>query len=92
MTQHMNERIRHAINTLEEVTADVRAAFGSLSTEELNRRPDDGGWSVAQCLDHLITINTLYFPLLDSMRVGPPTPSVWERFSPLSGIFGRLLI
>ncbi len=92
MIQQTNERAKHAINTLEEVTTAVRAAFGSLSTEELNRRPDDGGWSVAQCLDHLITINTLYFPLLDSMRVGPPTPSAWERLSPLSGMFGRLLV
>jgi len=88
----MNQRSREAIHTLEEVTADARATFGGLSEEELNRRPGDGGWSVAQCLDHLITINTLYFPLLDSMRVGPPTSTAWERFSPLSGLFGRLLV
>jgi len=88
----MNQRSREAIHTLEEVTADVRTAFGGLSAEELNRRPGDGGWSVAQCLDHLITINTLYFALLDSMRVDPPAPTVWERLSPLNGIFGRLLI
>lgn len=88
----MNNRTSQAIRTLEEVTADVRATFGSLSAEELNRQPAAGGWSVAQCLDHLITINTLYFPLLDSVRVGPPTPTLWERVSPLSGIFGRLLI
>ncbi len=91
MIQQTNERAKHAITTLEAVTTDVRTAFGGLSAEELNQRPADGGWSVAQCLDHLITINTLYFPLLDSMRVGPPTPSAWERFSPLSGLFGRLL-
>jgi len=88
----MNDRATRMIRTLEEVTADVRTTFGQLSTEALNRKPAADSWSVAQCLDHLITINTLYFPLLDSMRVGPPTPSTWERFSPLSGIFGRLLI
>lgn len=88
----MNDRTHHVIRTLQEVTTEARAAFGNLSAEELNRKPLDGGWSVAQCLDHLITINTLYFPLLDSMRSGPPTPTTWERFSPLSGIFGRLLI
>jgi hypothetical protein len=88
----MQDGATKVIRTLEEVTVETRAAFGGLSAEELNRKPPEGGWSVAQCVDHLITINTLYFPLLDSMRAGPPPPTVWERFSPLSGIFGRSLI
>ena len=67
-------------------------AFGGLSHRQLNWRPFAGSWSIAQCLDHLITINTLYFPLLASLRTGPPEPTLWERISPLSGLLGSLLV
>lgn len=88
----MNNRIDGLTNELEQVTRGTRAAFGSLSHDQLNWKPIAGGWSIAQCLHHLITINSLYFPLLASMRAGPHKPTFWERYSPLSGLFGKLLI
>lgn len=81
-----------AIETIESVTRQVRAEFGGLSVEQLNRRPAAGQWSVAQCLDHLITINRLYFPVLAAIAAGTYRPSVWARVSPLSGMFGGLLV
>jgi hypothetical protein len=84
--------IDEIVDRLNEVTRDARAAFGGLSHEKLNWKPAPERWSVAQCLDHLITINRLYFALFTEMRGGPPPPTAWERLSPLSGLFGRLLI
>lgn len=37
-------------------------------------------------------MNGFYFPLLESLRAGAPKPTLWERLSPLSGLFGSLLI
>jgi hypothetical protein len=85
-------RIDDAVRDLNDVTRDVHAAFGGLSGEQLNWKPAPASWSVAQCLDHLIRINRLYFPLLESLARGEMKPTLWERMSPFSGLFGRVLI
>src|SRR5690606_37128922 len=46
----------------------------------------------AQCFDHLITTQTAYFPVLDRLGSGTYSPTAWERYSPFSGLFGRMLI
>ena len=58
----------------------------------MNWRPGPGRWSVAQCLDHLITTHSLYFPLLERLAEGAGDMTWWERWSPFSGLLGRLLI
>lgn len=88
----MSDRINHIVNELEQVAVGVQATFGSLSGPQLNWKPAPRNWSVAQCLDHLITINRLYFPLLESLQAGAAKPTAWERFSPFSGLLGRMLI
>lgn len=88
----MNDRIDEVTNELEQVTQGTRSAFGSLSHDQLNWKPMPDGWSIAQCLAHLIMINSLYFPVLASMRAGRAKPTFWERYSPLSGLLGKLLI
>lgn len=87
----MSDRIDHIVTDLEQVTRNSQVAFSSLSIEQLNWKPSAEGWSVAQCLDHLITINRLYFPLLESLKAGPAEPTLWERYSPLSGFLGKAL-
>ncbi len=87
----MSTHIAEAIGELEKVTADVRSTFADLSAGQLNWKPDATRWSVAQCLDHLIVTNRLYFPILAGVRQGR-NPTFWEKHSPLSGVFGRFLI
>lgn len=84
---------------IDAVTADLAALadeaserFGRLTIEPLNWKPAPGSWSVAQCFDHLITTNELYFPIFRELAQGQTSPSFWQRYSPLSGFFGRFLI
>lgn len=86
------ERIKSAISDLHSIADDVRDSFGQLNGEQLNRKPDTESWSVAQCLDHLITINSLYFPIFEKLRAGKVTATFLEKYSPFSGFFGRMLI
>lgn len=88
----MRERIADAIEALKATSEDVRSNFGGLSSEQLNWKPSAKSWSVAQCLDHLITIDGLYFPLFEELRKGRTVSTFWERVSPLSGFFGSYLI
>src|SRR5580765_7710111 len=46
--------------------ADERARklVSGLTVEQLNWRPSEGEWSVAQCLDHLCVTNDVYLPAI----------------------------
>jgi hypothetical protein len=86
------DRIKSVISDLESISEEAQASFGHLTGAQLNWKPDAGSWSVAQCLDHLITINSLYFPLFEKMKSGRIGNTFLEKYSPLSGFFGRYLI
>ena len=88
----MSQRIQIAVTDLEQIAADAEQAFGALSAVQLNWKPAPKSWSVAQCLDHLIQTHQLYLPLFDRLATGEASPSLWERVSPFSGFFGRMLI
>jgi hypothetical protein len=87
-----SERIPSVISDLEAISAEVQEAFSNLTVSQLNWKPDEKNWSVAQCLEHLIVINSLYFPVFESLRVPNVTRTFLEKYSPFSGFFGRFLI
>lgn len=88
----MEERIREVASDLSNLATEAKEQFGSLSVQQLNWKPDEKSWSVGQCLDHLITTHSLYFPLFERLEQGSFRQSFWERHSPWSGYFGRFLI
>lgn len=66
--------------------------FGSLTVEQLNWSPGGDSWSIGQCLDHIIVTDSLYFPVFDAIREGRYEMSFWQKWSPFSRMFGRMLI
>jgi hypothetical protein len=88
----MTTNVSIICSDLKKVADDAKATFGSLSAEQLNWKPDEKSWSVAQCFDHLIVTHSLYFPIFDRLIAGDAKPTFWERYSPLSGFSGRFLI
>jgi DinB superfamily len=76
---------------LGEVAEEARREFGRLSAAQLNWKPGPGQWSVGECLVHLIKTNRGFFPVLEAVARGGHRPSAWERWSPLSGFFGRVV-
>src|SRR5438445_3583700 len=88
----MKTDVSKICSDLQKTADDAKAAYGDLSVDQLNWKPDEKSWSVAQCFDHLITTHSLYFPIFDKLIAGDVRPTFWERYSPLSGFFGRFLI
>jgi DinB family protein len=80
------------VSRLEEITADVKESFGDLSSEQLNWKPAPESWSVGQCLEHLIMSNEGFFPELDKIVAGSRRNTLWQSWSPLSGIAGAFLV
>jgi hypothetical protein len=77
---------------LEEVGREAQARFGGLDVRQLNWRPDPARWSVAQCIEHLITANGLMLRAAgDALDAARPR-TFWQRLPVLPGFFGRALI
>jgi hypothetical protein len=88
----MNERIENLTSGFEQVGNDVRTTFGGLSAEQINWKPSAEGWSVGQCLDHLIKSNEAFGPQFEKLLSGEKKHSFWEKYSPLTGFFGNFLL
>jgi hypothetical protein len=76
----------------EAITGDAKALFGHLTREQLNWKPAANSWSVAQCLDHLITINREYYPVFDRILEGEHRRTLLHRLPLLPALFGRFMV
>ena len=70
---------------------DTQAVFGALSEHQLNWRPDETRWSVAQCFDHLLAANKRMFQSLDAAMQGR-SQTIWQRMPILPRLYGAMLI
>ena len=85
---------------LQQVFDDINAAdraaesiAASCTDEQFHWRPQNGaGWSIAQCLDHLATINAFYVKSIGT-GIEDARGHAWARKGPLKpGFFGSLFI
>ena len=88
----MDERINSITSQMSEIAADAKAAFGSLTVEQLNWKLSENSWSVAQCLDHIIKTNHEFDAEFEKLASGTRKNSFWESYSPFSGWAGNFLI
>jgi hypothetical protein len=88
----MDERIASIISDMTAVAEDAKATFGGLSNDQLNWKPAEKSWSIAQCLDHLIKTNEQFYPEFTKLASGNRRNSFLENYSPLTGWAGRFLI
>lgn len=88
----MTRRVEEAASALLRIADDARERFGGLTLEQLAWRPAPGSWSVAQCFDHLVRSHSDYLPRFRALADGTARPTLWERASPFSGLFGRVLV
>jgi uncharacterized damage-inducible protein DinB len=87
-----NTYLNAIVDRLRQHTDRVERNFGQLSSAQLNWKSSPESWSVGQCLDHMITTNATYFPVLKQVGTGLAEMGWWARLSPLSGFFGELLL
>ena len=77
---------------LEKIAESSKQTFGSLNADQLNWKPGPDQWSVAQCLDHLVSANTAYFPVFERIARDEKKNTLWESLPLIPGLFGKLLI
>ncbi|MEZ5039946.1 MAG: DinB family protein [Saprospiraceae bacterium] len=87
----MKVKIANWITELEANTALFKQQFGGLSEEVLQWKPNPQSWSIAQNIDHLITVNGTYYPIVEQVRAGTYTLPWIARFSFLTRFFGNFI-
>ncbi len=87
----MNEEITSLVSELELVSENAKKTFGHLSAAQINWKPSAESWSVGQCFEHLIKINSEYFSEFENIIKGEKKQNFWESYSPFSGFFGNLM-
>ena len=80
--------ISEIVDAAATVADETKQTFGGLSKEQLNWKPAAERWSVAQCFAHLITSNSGYLPIIDSVVKGEKQSSVWQKLPVLPGVWG----
>ena len=70
----------------------IKKEFASLSFEEITTKPSPESWSIAQCFDHLIISDSLFFPFFEKIKKGDFRMNPWQRFSPMSRFFGNMMM
>jgi hypothetical protein len=87
-----NKYLKNLLDEGSQITNDMKKTFGALSSEQLNWKPDESRWSIGQCIDHLITTNRKYFPVLEGIIIRNRKSSLRERMPFLPGIFGKMIL
>ena len=75
-----------------DVARDAEASFGGLTARQLNWRPGETRWSVAQCLDHLLSANRAMLQAAHGALDASQPRTVWQRLPVVPGVLGRALI
>ena len=80
------------IKSINDTTDDFVRSFGRLTLGQLNWKPNAVTWSIAQNIDHLITINSSYFPILDDLEAGAYRVPFTGKIKPLVPFLGNLIL
>ncbi len=84
--------MKNWIAQINETTTIFQASFGTLTEKELNWKPNPATWSIAQNIDHLITINQTYFPILMALKTEKYQPHFMTKIGFLTSFLGNMLL
>lgn len=85
----MNDRWSTKINTITENFID---SFGKLNFNQLNFKPDNNNWSIAQIINHLVITNETYFPIVDALQKCSYKIPLTGRIRFLVDLFGKIIL
>jgi len=88
----MNEELPKLIEEANAIAGDAEKSFGQLNSTQLNWKPSPAQWSVAQCLDHLIVINSAALPIVDKILREGYKPTLQERLPLLPKFFAGMVL
>jgi hypothetical protein len=89
---YQNLTLSQIFDEAEAIAGDAKILFGHLNPEQLNWKPAADSWSVAQCLDHLISSNLGFYPVFDRILKGEHQKTFLHRMPFMPAFLGKMLI
>lgn len=86
------QKLQQWSDKIEALTAEFRDRFGDLPADELNRKPNSQTWSIAENMQHLITVNESYFPILEQLQAGKYKKPFLSKLSFLVKFMGDAIL
>lgn len=77
---------------LNEVTRSFQEAFGALTIDELNWKPNAATWSIAQIIHHVIVVNETYYPVLKQIRNNTYYSPRFGQIGFINRFFGKMIL
>ncbi len=87
----MKAKIQQWVQEIQSITEGFVREFGALKPKDLNWQPNAHTWSIAQVMDHLVTINSTYFPVIEQVKQGKYSLPFIARFSFVTNFFGNII-
>jgi hypothetical protein len=87
----MNPNTNIWTESIDQVTQEAIAAFTDLPADKIHFKPDPKTWSIAENIEHLITINKTYFPIFERLKNGSYQGAFIGRFSFFTKLFGDMI-
>ena len=88
----MQDKIHNWHQQIDTSTRKFREQFEELSVAEINRKPNAGTWSVAENIQHLISVNESYFPVIKDAKEGKYKVPFTGRFPFFVNFMGNALL
>lgn len=79
------------ISELEQISEDVKSSFSKLSSEVLYQKPDSNNWSIAENLEHIIILNSSYFPIFKKLKNGNFNSAFVSKISFFPKVIGDMI-
>lgn len=76
---------------IDEISMEVNTQFKILPIKKLFKKPNPDSWSIAENLEHLITINRTYFPIFEKLKDGSFKIAFIGKFSFFPNLIGEMI-
>ena len=89
--EKVTQQITKWTEQLKTNTALFSDNFGTLSSDQLNWKPNDATWSIAQVVDHIVLINESYQPIIESAQKGTLSLPFLSKFDFVNKMQGKMI-
>jgi hypothetical protein len=86
----MREQINWILE-LDEISKKVKESFKDLEKETIFSKPDKKTWSIAENLEHLIKVNSSYFPIFNKLKEGTFRAAFISKIGFFTKLFGEMI-
>lgn len=83
--------INHWLEELDLVTKEVKEKFAEVDKDTLYQKPTHDSWSIAENLEHLIKVNSSYFPIFQKVKDNTYESAFIGKFGFFKRLFGDMI-